>query len=63
MNDGPCDHCGLTSHGFVCCGLLFADEPGGCPANHGAVRAPVKGQSGPPKPLRTPRRVDPRRSR
>ncbi|MGI5245087.1 hypothetical protein [Dactylosporangium sp. CA-139066] len=66
MNAEPCRHCGRTSHGFACCGLIFADEPGGCPTDHSADlgakphRAPVKGQSGPARPLRAPRRIEPR---
>lgn len=64
---GPCRHCGRTSHGFVCCGQLAAERGEVCTWEHGDAAAPkpapAKGQPGPPKPLRAPRRIDPRRSR
>ncbi|MER7280378.1 hypothetical protein ABT369_38675 [Dactylosporangium sp. NPDC000244] len=62
-----CGHCGRTSHGFACCGQLAAEAGEVCPVDHFAEAnpkpAPVRGQSGPPRPLRAPRRIDPRRSR
>lgn len=64
-----CPHCGRTSHGFVCCGALFADEPGGCPWDHGVDTAdptrpaPKRGESGPPRPARPPKSIRPRGAR